>query len=68
MSVEKPHAGSATTTMPPESVWTTLTTKGGAMRVVKLHRYGVRSNALGDGRLALEAPGKPRLERALAAA
>ena len=32
------------------------------MRVVKLHRYGVRSYALGDGRLALEAPGKPRLE------
>ena len=32
------------------------------MRVVKLHRYGVRSYALGQGRLALEAPGKPRLE------
>jgi hypothetical protein len=54
--------------MPPESVWTTLRTKGGAVRVVKLHRYGVRSYAIGDGTLALEAPGKPRLERALAAA
>ncbi len=34
------------------------------MRVVKLHRYGVRTYPLGDGRLALEAPGKPRLEMA----
>jgi organic hydroperoxide reductase OsmC/OhrA len=32
------------------------------MRVVKLHRYGVRTFPLGEGRLALEAPGKPRLE------
>ena len=32
------------------------------MRVVKLHRYGVRTYPLGEGRLALEAPGKPRLE------
>jgi organic hydroperoxide reductase OsmC/OhrA len=32
------------------------------MRVVKLHRYGVRTYPLGDGKLALEAPGKPRLE------
>jgi organic hydroperoxide reductase OsmC/OhrA len=32
------------------------------MRVVKLHRYGVRAHPLGEGRLALEAPGKPRLE------
>lgn len=32
------------------------------MRVVKLHRYGVRTYPLGEGRVALEAPGKPRLE------
>ena len=32
------------------------------MRVVKLHRYGVRTYPLGAGRFALEAPGKPRLE------
>ena len=32
------------------------------MRVVKLHRYGVRTYPLGEGRFALEAPGKPTLE------
>ena len=32
------------------------------MRVVKLHRYGVRTYPLGAGRFALKAPGKPRLE------
>jgi len=32
------------------------------MRVVKLHRYGVRTYPLGEGKLALEAPGKLRLE------
>ena len=32
------------------------------MRVVKLHRYGVRTYPLREGGLALEAPGKPRLE------
>jgi organic hydroperoxide reductase OsmC/OhrA len=32
------------------------------MRVVKLHPYGVRTYPLEDGKLALEAPGKPRLE------
>lgn len=48
--------------MPPESVRATLMVKGGAMRVVKLHRYGVRTYPLGAGRFALEAPGKPRLE------
>ena len=48
--------------MPPESVQTTLMAKGGVMRVVKLHRYGVRTYPLGAGSFALEAPGKPRLE------
>lgn len=32
------------------------------MSIVKMHRYGVRTFPLDDGRLALEAPGKPRLE------
>jgi organic hydroperoxide reductase OsmC/OhrA len=32
------------------------------MSVVKMHRYGVRTYPAGDRRLALEAPGKPRLE------
>ena len=48
--------------MPPGSVRVNLMVKGGAMRVVKLHRYGVRTYPLGAGRFALEAPGKPRLE------
>ena len=34
----------------------------GTMRFVKVHRYGVRTNPTGDRRLALEAPGKPKLE------
>jgi organic hydroperoxide reductase OsmC/OhrA len=36
------------------------------MSLVKLHRSGVRTCARGDGTLALEAPGKPRLEVATA--
>jgi len=32
------------------------------MSIVKLHRYGVSTYPLGEGTLALEAPGKPTLE------
>ena len=34
----------------------------GTMRFVKVHRYGVRTNPTGSRTLALEAPGKPKLE------